>query len=473
MIIGNPISPFSRKLNRGGTSYDSSAQALFDYWESLGTPADDTRKSLVNNTIVALKSASVWDSLDFLYVWTAHSQSASLVDWKNPTTRVATISGTTTFLADNYLKGNGSTGKVNLGYNPGDGGTYNFTQNSASMGVYVVDRAVENKRDLSALNGSTQGNELQSLSVSDSIYSYTNSASQRQGKNYLGTGLAAVKRTSSNTGNSSQGGYYNGSSYTDVSLAIPNIPFYAFCKNLNGVFSLFTTRKFRYMFAGDGTIDFFEFNNIMEKEFLIPVITAPTKRLTVLGNSFTANGTYLEQLLVSLNDYSGIDFNPQGYAGYTTPQLSPIANSYVFPYTKSTISNDVVIIWELTNDMSATGGDQDLCYTHIVSLCQEVRTNMPNATIVVPTMMPRNARPTRQNDADLYDDNTLNGKIRNHLVQDGYADYICDTGSDALMGQETQNTDLTYYNADQLHPNATGYQRLVDNYIYPLINAVL
>ena len=455
-------------------TYSAEALALFAKWDALGTPASDSRKTIVNNTIVQLKSSGIWTELDYFYMWASHSQSASLIDWKNPTTRTATISGTTTFLADSYLKGNGGSGRVNLGFNAGDGGTYKFTRDSASMGIYIVDRVSENKRDLSALNGSTQGNELQATSNSDTIYSYVNSGTQKTGKNYMGAGLASVKRTGSATGNSHAAqGYYNGSAYTDSSLAIPSIPFYEFCKNLNGTFSLFTTRKHRYSFAGSSNFSHFTFNNIIEKYYLLPVITAPINRLTVSGNSYTANGTYIEQLLVSLNRYSTIDVNIQGNSGYTTPQCQTIAEGYIFPYIKTSITNDVYFVWELTNDMAGNGGDASLCYTHLVTYCQAIRANMSNAIIIVATMMPRNSQPNRQNDANLNDLATLNGKIRVNLVADGYADYICDVGSDSLMGQETQNTDLTYYNADQIHPNTTGYQRLVDTYIYPSIAAVL
>lgn len=454
-------------------SFSSEALSLFDKWNSLGTPASNTRKTIVNNTINYLKSANIWDELDFLYVWSSHSQSASLVDWKNPNTRIATAYGNLTFTIDSFWAG-GTTGRMDLSYNPADGGTYKFTQNNCSMGVYIADRVLENKRDISALNGSTQGNELQIISTSETVYSYINSASQKTGKNYTGVGLMAVKRIGSSTGNSiASQGYNNGSSYTDTSLAIPNIAFMEFCKNLNGTYSLFTTRKHKYSFAGSGNFSFFTMNNIIEKYYLSQVSTAPTKRVILSGNSYTANGTYVDQLLTSLNNYTGIDYNIQGYSGYTTPQCQTIAESFIFPYIKSTITSDVYFVWELTNDMTANGDNATICYNNLVTYCQAIRTNMPSAKIIVATMMPRNSHPNRQNDADLYDDTTLNGKVRNHLIADGYCDYLCDTGSDSLMGQETQNTNLTYYNADQIHPNSTGCQRLVDNYIYPSISAVL
>lgn len=174
-----------------------------------------------------------------------------------------------------------------------------------------------------------------------------------------------------------------------------------------------------------------------------------------------------------MNRYSTIDVNIQGNSGYTTPQCQVVAQSYIFPYTKSSITNDVYFLWELTNDMTANGDNATTCYNNLVTYCQDIRTNMPSAKIIVATMMPRTGHPNRQNDLNLYDDSTLNGKIRNHLIADGYCDYICDVGSDSLMGQEGQNTDLTYYNADAIHPNTVGYQRLVDNYIYPSVNAIL
>jgi len=143
----------------------------------------------------------------------------------------------------------------------------------------------------------------------------------------------------------------------------------------------------------------------------------------------------------------------------------------------------VLFMWELTNDMVSNASNATTCYNNLVSYCSQVRALQPDLKIIVATTMPRNAaqitNANRQNDANLLDDTTLNGKIRNHLVQDGFADAICDTASDLIMGIYSNGVagvgekNTTYYNVDEVHPNATGYNYLADNYITASINAFL
>ncbi len=458
-------------LNGYGNSYSDEAIALFDKWDSLGTPADSTRKTLVNNTIVALKNEGVWDELDFLYMWTAHSQTASLVDWKNPTTRTATVGGNLTFTIDDYWAG-GTTGYINLGYNPTTNGG-KFTQNSNSYGCYIVDRVTENKRDMAAMTAGIAGIDLMAVSNTGSFFTYNNSATQNLGDSRGGRGLHASKRTGATTHFNTYGGYNNGTSFTGASSAVENQNWYEFCRSLNGTLGLFTTRKHRYSFAGSGAFSLYNFNTTIEQYFLNPLGKCPVKRITFDGNSFTANGEYVAQTLLAINDYANIDISARGLAGYGTPALITDAQTYVYPFTKNWLTKNIYFLWELTNDMQLNGASPTTAYANLVSWCDQLRTAQPDAIIIAGTMLPRGTLTLRQNDADYYDDTTTNGKIRNHLVQDGHADYICDVGADLLMGQYLQNTDLTYYNADTIHPNATGFQRLVDNYIYPSISAVL
>lgn len=454
----------------------SSCTPTFDKVEPTIEQPTNSRISIADakaNTILALQNAGIWSQLDMLQVRvdTSLTNAVYYSDWIDTSRHPISYGTIGAFYVNGGIKGS-STYRINTMYNPYTDGV-NFTQDNNSFGVYVGNRVIENKTDLSALQTGTIGCEVQSTSTSPSIYAFDNNATIESNPNDIGRGLHAVKRTASNLWTSVVGGYPD-NTFTGVSSPIVNQPMWEYCRAINTTYSKYTTRTHYFIFAGSGNIDLFLFNSIMEEYYLIPLGLCPTKRITFLGNSYTASRLYVRDALVSLNDYNNLDLNVVGLSGYTTPQLRAKAYIEMYPFNKNYLTKDVVVIWELTNDMSATGGNQDSCYAHMVSLCQDVRTNMPSAKIIVLTMMPRNARPTRQNDSDLFDDNTLNGMVRNRLVQDGYADYICDTGSDTLMGKAGQNTNLDYYKADQIHPNAVGYQRLNDLYIYPsLTNAGL
>lgn len=483
MIIGNNISPFRKRLASAGIPTQAEATAIFDQWDALGTSASAARKTIVNNTIYYLKQTGQWDELDFLYMWSAHSQTAALVDWKNPSTRAATVNGTMTFVADSHFVSNGTTGRLALGYNPGDGGTYKFTQNSNSFGCYIVDPVGENRVELSAQDGSSQGIDMllnnASLSVKNNM-----ATAQAIGSAVNRRGLMSSLRTASNAWNNRNNGYILSTDRTDASLAVKNIEWAEFCRNVNGTFSTFSTKKHRYSFAGSSVINSFTLNRVIEENYLSVLGLAPVKRITFNGNSFTSAGVYAQRVLTNINDFSNLDVNMRGVSGQTTPQMQTDAETWVFPFTKSHLTTDIYFVWELTNDMQANASNVTTCYNNMVTYLQALRAAVgANAKIIVATMLPRSAaqitNSNRQNDADLFDDTTLNGKIRNHLVQDGYCDAICDVASDATMGIYSGGVagvgekNTTYYNVDEVHPNTTGYNYLADNYITASIQAYL
>lgn len=468
-------------FNKSLFKYSTEANALFAKWEALGTPATTTRKIQVNNTINALKSTNIWGELDCLYMWAAHSKLAACVDWKNPTTRSATLNSdyAGSFVTDDYMVSNG-TFWVDTNYNPGNGGTYKFLRNDNSFGTYFKDHnnTAANVLDLSATIAANNGNEL-FITGSFAVTGENNTSVNRAASNYTVAGLKSVKRTASNLWKFENGGYdpYAGSTTynPDASTAIPNLNFYQSCRNVNGVRSLFSRKRYCFTFFGSSSIDAFVLNNAININYLTPLAINLPKRIMFNGNSFTAANTYIQRSLVNINQYGSLDINQRGISGQTTVQMQSDAINKVFNKNTTAYTKDVLFAWELTNDMVANSSNATTCYNNIVNYCIAARAALPNIKIVVGTMLPRYGvvNANRQNDSNLLDDTTLNGKIRNHLVQDGYADAICDVASDSTMGFANCELNTTYYNADKIHPNTTGYNYLADNYITASINAWL
>jgi hypothetical protein len=100
----------------------------------------EVRKSAINTLIRTLKDDSIWDELDRLWVMKAHDAQAAKLDWKNPATSAYALTevGSPTFTADVGYTGNGSSSYLNTNFNPSTDGVQ-FTQNGASMGVYLDD----------------------------------------------------------------------------------------------------------------------------------------------------------------------------------------------------------------------------------------------------------------------------------------------------------------------------------------------
>lgn len=411
------------------------------------------------NTIQALKDSSLWNNLTMLQVRVDTNQTFALTDWID-TTRVASISGTVTFYVNGGIKGNGTTGKINTNYNPY--GSSVFLQDNNSFGVYVANRVIENKSDMSAMNY----NNIQSISTSPSLYCYDNSSTVRTTANDIGRGFMACKRTSSTIWTSTVGGYI-GTQFTDNSTAIPNLNFYEFCKNVNGTYSAYTTRTHYYIFAGSGNLDLYKFNCIMEKFYLIPLGLCPTKRLTFSGDSYIANREVVQQTMLEMNDYNNLDLNVSGTSGYTTLQVDSCSARKIYAFKKDYLTDDEIIVWCGTNDMASTSGNVDSTYNRVVRYLRHIKTAMPNMKIFYCTMMPRTGQTHRQNDADLYDATTLNGRFRNDLENDVVGVTLCDPASDSLIGKNGQNTDSRFFKTDWIHLNTAGANRATKYYIKP------
>lgn len=96
---------------------DADADAII---AAMAVAPSAARQTRINNTVVALKNMGIWDKLDILYCFDAHTEQAARVEWKNPTTRSATRLNVATFITDQGFKGNGSNMYLNLNWAPAD-----------------------------------------------------------------------------------------------------------------------------------------------------------------------------------------------------------------------------------------------------------------------------------------------------------------------------------------------------------------
>lgn len=467
-------------------TYVKEAVSLFDKWEAIGSPAPELDKPAINQTISYLKFTGQWDLLDCLYKFDVHSKAAALIDWKNPTTRSATIVNDhgASFTAYVGLKGNGTNFRVTTNFNPSTNGV-NYTLNNASHGLFINSTDIlSTKIDMSAEVANYSG-------INTTIFGGNSPVGTRNAVNngsdsidQVSTSMKGwhiVKRIASNAYQIRKNGQNTTRvTRTTASTSVPNLNVNLFCRNINNTtYSIFSNRTISGCFFGSGTInDSYLVNGLNFHS--VSVASIPLNVLLIDGNSFTAAGNYPQRVFASINSPCVDMVN--GLFGITTPTMTtnfPTSLGYVdlSKYTKK-----ILFMWELTNDFTANSSNATTTYNNLVTYCQQVRTLKPDLKIIVATMLPRNntqvTNANRQNDSNLLDDTTLNGKIRNHLVQDGYADAICDTASDPIMGIYSGGVagvgekNTTYY-SDQLHPTVTGYNYLTDNYIKPSINAFL
>lgn len=102
------------------------------------------RQALLTSTICQLKTSGIWYLSDVIYGLAAHTQQASLLNWKLPGTFTATVNGTVgvdiTFDVDQGWTSQNAGGYVNTGWNPATNGVR--LQRDSAHGTVVVGTAV-------------------------------------------------------------------------------------------------------------------------------------------------------------------------------------------------------------------------------------------------------------------------------------------------------------------------------------------
>lgn len=213
------------QISAGGVSVDLDAAALIARMSS--TP-DSTRQGVINNLVVALKTASIWTKFDAFYVFAAHDSQAALLNWVS-TSFDATATNSPTFTTDRGFNGNGSSSYIHTNFNPTTASSPKYTQNSAHYSVWRQNSGNANG-DFGARTTSA-GNYLRVSEIDSPGYFFCqiNEPGASAAANPYGS---AVGHWIINRSNSSSGQVYkNGSNFTidlnpiGSSGTIPNSPF--------------------------------------------------------------------------------------------------------------------------------------------------------------------------------------------------------------------------------------------------------
>ena len=146
-------------------SYDTDAAA---YFAAMSAPPDDTRKGLINQLVLDLKSAGVWVKLDWLCLFASHDQQSALLNLAVPAKSAIAVNSPI-FTTDRGFTGDRATAYLNYGESitGGDrkatlndvecfaycnlqgasvGGTgYHFSQATSSFRLYIAAHSAGNE----------------------------------------------------------------------------------------------------------------------------------------------------------------------------------------------------------------------------------------------------------------------------------------------------------------------------------------
>lgn len=470
---------------------DVDAQVLFDKWTSLGAPASTSYQNIANAIITQLKITNQWNNLDSFQVYCFHNRTASLVDWRNPTRQATTLNAYGgDWTINSGFKGNATSFVIDTQFNPFDGGSYKFTINDHSTGIYIS----------TCLSNSTSQAILSSKNSSDVGITLRLDINQIVGVSYVAAntvpvifshiGLLSIKRTDAANYFIEKDGrdpYFIGDPKgTLATTTTVNRTIKLLAKDLNGTYSNWSIEKTPYFFAGNSSLNAKTISDIMYQYCFNPLnmIIGNKTEITFVGNSFATFATYQPKAVAALVHTTDYIIHNRSQNGYTIQQLYNDSLTAVFPYNNSYCTNRILFFNEITNTMGQNGGDPVLTYSDLTTYLIAAKLAGFNKIIVTTSTAHKertdNPNANRQNPANLYDNNTLNGKVRNSLVSSGYATSICDWANDPHFGPYSNGVagvgemDTTYYQVDQLHPTVTfGFYYLADNFVTPSLNAYL
>jgi len=168
------------------------------------------------------------------------------------------------------------------------------------------------------------------------------------------------------------------------------------------------------------------------------------------GNSLTFGYAvpkqgYPEQLFPLLGSAWVTNF---GVNALTTPLMTSRAAATIDPRLDEGVGENVLVAWEVRNDLVLNLATAATAYSNLVTYCQARQA--AGWTVIVLTVLPS----TGGDEPGDFEASrgTVNTNIRNNWAT--FADALCDV---AANGNLDDSTDATYFQADQVHLKAAGY----------------
>lgn len=122
-----------------GGSYDPSTVAWVNAVATAGCSVTTTQEGRIDTLIRALKTASIWTTIDRLWILNGECTAESQIDLVNLATWTASSAGTITGPSTSTgMHGDGTASFLNTNFDPATAVSPNFTTHSGTLGVYVL-----------------------------------------------------------------------------------------------------------------------------------------------------------------------------------------------------------------------------------------------------------------------------------------------------------------------------------------------
>ena len=166
-------------------------------YDSFATPPSEAIAVAQNTMVCGLVSDGVWAKLDLFYLFaqTVNTASEALVNWVNPGTYDAVLNNAPTFVAlEGFTTALTGTKYIKTNWNPTDDGI-NYTQNSASAGIYIRTNVAENGIDFGLFEN--HGLYIRTRAAADGYTARVNSVASNNGTSTDSRGFWIITRENS------------------------------------------------------------------------------------------------------------------------------------------------------------------------------------------------------------------------------------------------------------------------------------
>lgn len=156
-------------------------------------------------------------------------------------------------------------------------------------------------------------------------------------------------------------------------------------------------------------------------------------------------------------------------SGIQTPTLSTRFNDTVLPLLNKSVPSKrrILLVWEITNDLSNTSQTDTAAYANIKTYCQTA--TAAGFRVIALTCLPRTQAGINPN-FETYR-LSVNASITAHAVAEGWAVAVANVGGDATIGATGASDNTTYYQ-DKIHLTAAGHG-IAAGYITTALGGIL
>lgn len=176
-------------INQGGYVFSNAEAAALV--ARFTTPPTSARKGLIDTLVGSLKTAGVWSKLDALYVMAAADAQAAQRNWIADAYNLSPVNGPT-FVADRGYTGDGSSSRLDTGFNPTTAPSGKYLQNSASFSAWS--RTADNITQAAGNLGST----ILPSNGGNATIRVNNTGTASSGANASSAGFFIANRSASN-----------------------------------------------------------------------------------------------------------------------------------------------------------------------------------------------------------------------------------------------------------------------------------